>query len=142
MLERYLQIETLSIVFIGDFNPVILQPFWLANKNLIREDEASNANVEIIHNDIVKFDLDWVVIEITKNRCQFRTNKSPYFEAVKDLATSVFRILKETPIKALGINHVFDLSLRNAEEYYEFGNVLTPLNIWSDSLNKPRLLNL
>ena len=57
MFENILEIETFSIVFVGDFNPVILQPFWLANKGLIRESEATNAKVEVIHNEVVKFEL-------------------------------------------------------------------------------------
>lgn len=141
-IEKYLHKDSMSIVFLGDFNPVILQPFWLFNKGLIREEEAKNAKIGVIHNEIVKYQLDWVGIEISKQRCEFRTTKSPYFYPVKDLATSVFKILRETPIKAVGINHIFDLQLPNAEKYYEFGNILCPLNNWNESLNDPRLLQL
>jgi len=142
MLEDYLQIESLSIVFLGDFNPVILQPFWLSSKGLIREDEAITAEVKIIHNEIVKFELDWVSVEISKQRCEFKTNKSPYFEILKDLSLGVFKILRETPIKSLGINHIFDLALRSQESYYQFGDKLAPLQNWTDILNDPRLLIL
>jgi hypothetical protein len=113
--EKYLQKESLSIVFLGEFNPVILQPFWLLNKGLIREEEAKNAKVGVIHNEIVKYELDWVGIEISKQRCEFKTTKSPYFYPMRDLAISVFKILRETPLKALGINHIFDFQLPSAE---------------------------
>lgn len=142
MLERYLKIETLSIVFVGDFNPVILQPFWLANKNLIGEIEANKANVDIVHKEVVKYELDWVSLEITKNRCQFKTSKEPYFEPLKDLAVGIFKILKETPISSLGINYIYDLSLIDEKRYYDFGSKLTPLNIWENELNDPRLMSL
>ncbi len=143
MFEKLLEIETVSIVFIGDFNPIILQPFWLESKGLIRESEAIKAKVEVMHNEIVKYELDdWVNIEITKNRCEFKTSKVPYFEPVKDLATSVFKILRETPIKALGINHIYDLKMQSEEKYFELGKILTPLDIWSKDLDNPRLLNL
>lgn len=141
-IEKYLQKESVSIVFLGEFNPVILQPFWLLNKGLIREEEANNAKVGVIHNEIVKYELDWVSIEITKQRCEFTTTKSPYFDPMRDLVASVFKILKETPIKSLGINHIFDLKLPNADLYYEFGNILCPLNNWDGSLKDPRLLQL
>ncbi len=141
-IEKYLQKESLSIVFLGDFNPVILQPFWLFHKGLIREEEASNAKIGVIHNEIVKYELDWVSIEISKQRCEFTTTKSPYFDPMKDLSASVFKILKETPIKSLGINHIFDLKLPNSEVYYEFGNKLCPLSNWEGSLKDPRLLQL
>ncbi|QZT35654.1 hypothetical protein K5X82_10000 [Halosquirtibacter xylanolyticus] len=141
-MDRYLQKESLSIVFLGEFNPVILQPYWLKNKELIREEEAKNAKVSVIHNELVKYELDWVGIEVNKHRCEFTTTKSPYFEPLKDLASSVYKILRETPIKSLGINHIYDLALPNAEKYYEFGNILCPLNNWTDSLNDPKLLQL
>jgi hypothetical protein len=141
-IEKYLHKESVSIVFLGEFNPVIMQPFWLLNKGLIREEEASNAKVSVIHNEIVKYELDWVGIEISKQRCEFTTTKSPYFDPMRDLATSVFKILRETPIKSFGINHIFDLKLPSPEKYYEFGNILCPLNNWEESLKDPRLLQL
>ena len=142
MLEKYLQIETLSLVLIGDFNPVIFQPFWLSSKNLIREDEATNAKIEIIHNEIVKIELDWLNIEVTRNRCMFKSSKVPYFDPLKDLTVGIFKILNETPIKKVGLNHIYDLSLKNKEQYYSFGSCLTPLKYWDDDLKGPRLLQL
>ena len=143
MIDKYLKIETLSIVLLGDFNPVIFQPYWLANKELIREDEAKNAKIDIIHNDIVRYEIaDWFNVEINKGRCEFKTTKTPYFDPIKDLTISIFSILKETPIKSMGINHVYDLSLLSNDNFYKFGNTLTPLSIWGDSINDPRLLHL
>lgn len=141
MLHDYLQVYRLSIVLTGEFNPVIVQPFWLASKKLIREAEATTAKVQIIHNDIVQFDLDWVSIEITKRRFEFKTSQEPYFEMVKDLAISIFEILNETPITALGINHIKHYSLRDAAQFYSFGDRLAPLSNWS-FLEGPRLFNL
>jgi hypothetical protein len=144
MFEKYLQVETLGIVFIGNFNPVIVQPFWLANKGLIREKEAEKASekIEIIHNEIVRFDLDWAYVTITKDRCDFKSTQRPYFDTMRDLSTGIFKLLKETPIKSLGINHLYDFSLPNADMYYSFGNKLSPLKIWDGNLNDAKLLTL
>lgn len=141
MLKDKLQIYTLSVVFIGEFNPVIIQPFWLANKKLIREQEAEDVKVELIHNELVKFSLDWAYFEITKNRFEIRTSKEPYFEVVKDLATSIFKILKETPVKVLGINHIKHYTL-NDEQLLNFGNKLSPLDNWTEFLSDPKMLQL
>lgn len=141
-IDRFVDTESKSIVFIGDFNPLILQPYWLFSKNLIREEEARNANVDIMHQEVVKYFLDWVEIEVSKQRSSFSTSKSPYFDPMKDLCTSIYKILKETPITAVGINHKFEINLQNSETYYEFGNILSPLFIWEDTFNDPRLLQL
>jgi hypothetical protein len=140
MFERYLEIETLSIVLIGDFNPIILQPFWLANKGLIRENEAENAKVEVIHEEVVKYSIDdWAYLEATKNRFEVKTSKKPYFEIIKDLTSSIFKILRETPIKSLGVNHIYDCKMPNEESYIKLGHKLTPLSFWDENFNDPRL---
>lgn len=143
MLDKYLQIETRGIVFLGDFNPSIFHPFWLASKNLIQEEEAKNAKIDVIMNELSRFQLgEWLTVEVSRNRYEFKTMKSPYFSPMKDLASNVFRILGETPIKAVGINNVYDLSLKSEENYYKFGDTLAPLSNWSDVLDSPKLLNI
>jgi len=139
MVDKFLEFQTINIAVVGDFNPTIFQPFWLSSKNLIREDEAKSANVELIHNDIVRFNLDWVSFEITRNRFDVRCTKEPYFDPVKDLTVGIFKILHETPIRTLGINHIFELALQNEKYFYNFGKNLAILDLWEPSLNKPKL---
>jgi hypothetical protein len=140
MLKDHLQVRSLSLVFIGDFNPVIVQPFWLSSKKLIKEQEAQDTKVELIHNELVKYDLGWATVEITKKRFELRTSKEPYFEPLKDLMISIFSILSETPLEAMGINHIMHFALPDEDKYYEFGNKLAPLNIWNGVINDPRVL--
>jgi hypothetical protein len=142
MFKNYLQVNTLSIVFLGDFNPIIVQPFWLASKKLIKEEEAVDTKVELIHNELVKYDLGWASVEFTKKRAEFRTSKEPYFEPLRDLIVSIFAILSETPIEAMGINHVMHYALPDKDLYYEFGNKLAPLSNWENIINNPRVLSL
>lgn len=141
-LDKFLEIRSLSLVFIGDFNPIIITPAWLVLKGLIREEEAENATVGVLLNNLVQYDLDWVSINITRDRCEFKTSKTPYFDAVRDLASSIFILLKETPIRFLGLNHIFELRMPNEDLYYTFGTQLTNLNIWDDELNDPRMMSL
>lgn len=142
MLSEFLQLQIKSIVFLGKFNPAIVQPFWLASKKLIRDQEAQDADVEVIHNEITKYDINWASFEITSNRFEIKSSQDPYFEPLKDLSVSIFRILKDTPIDAVGINHLKYFALPDEKRYYEFGNALAPLKNWSPLLNSPRLLNL
>lgn len=143
MIDNYLQIETRGLVFVGDFNPAIFQPFWFASKGFIGEEEAENAQIEIVIKELSRFQIGgWLTVEVARNRCEFKTMKSPYFLPMKDLAVNVFRILPETPIKAVGINNIYDLSLKNKNDYYHFGDALAPLSNWSEILHSPRLLHL
>lgn len=142
MIKEYLQIRTLSIVIIGEFNPPIIQPFWLANKKLIREHEAENAVVDIIHQDLVRFQIDWAFIQVTRNQIELRTSKEPYFEPLRDLVVGIFEMLRETPITALGINNILHYGITSDQRYYEIGNKLAPLSNWSGFLNEPRMKKL
>ena len=142
MFKEYLETYKLVIVIVGNFNPSIIQPFWLANKKLIRENEAQNAEVNVVHNEITQFNIGWAHFEITSQKFQISTSQEPYFEPIRDLVIEIFNILKETPIKHFGINHMRYFDLRDKERYYNFGNKLAPLNNWNEFLNDPRLFSL
>lgn len=143
MLSSYLQVKTLSLVFLGDFNPAIFQPAWFSGKNLIREQEARDAKLDVVHNELAKFQIpNWLQFECTRLRCVFLTTQEPFFEPIRDLAIGTFKILKETPIRALGINHNMHYQLPNEKTYYEFGNKLSPLSNWEDTITDPRLIRL
>lgn len=140
MLDKYLQSKRLNVIFIGDFNPVIFQPSWLAHKKLIREDEAENAKIEVIHTEVVQYKIgDWLQFECTRDRCIFTTLQEPFFIVVKDLINGVFSLLKETPIRAFGINVGYNINSQSKENYYNIGKSLTPLSLWEEDLNDPRL---
>ena len=68
MLRENQQIRTLAIVIIGNFNPAIIQPFWLSKKNLIKESDAENARDVLIHDQLTQFNLGWVAIEISLDK--------------------------------------------------------------------------
>ncbi len=142
MLSEYLQLRTLSIILVGDFNPSIIQPFWLASKKLIKNQEADQADVELIHSELSRFELDWVFIEVTKTKFELRSSKEPYFEAVRDLAIGIFTYLSETPVRAGGINHHLHFAMPDNARYYQVGNSLGKLSNWANFMNDPRMLRL
>ena len=135
------KITELSIVLVGDFNPIIIQPSWLVYKGLIQETEGETVKLEVIHPEISKFSFDWANIEITKQRFQIKTTNASHFEVIKDLAISIFKILKNTPLKKIGINHSFHYQL-TPEQYYQLGKKLAPFNNWSNVLKNPKLMHI
>lgn len=143
MLDKYLQSKRLNVTFVGDFNPVIFQPAWLASKKLIREDEAENATIEVIHSEVVQYKIgDWLQFECTRDRCVFTSLQEAYFVVVKDLINGIFSLLKETPVRAFGINATYNINSQSKENYYNFGKKLTPLTLWDNDINDPRLAKI
>jgi hypothetical protein len=136
------EISIISIVVVGKFNPIIFQPSWLALKSIIGEIEANGADVEIIHREIVRFKLEWAEIEITSDKFNIKSSKEAYFEPVRDLICSIFTILNETPIDAVGINHSMHFQLRNESEFLNFGNFISPLENWKGAFKDPKISNI
>jgi hypothetical protein len=142
MAVKEKEIYSLSIAILGNFNPVIFSPHWLASKEIIRNAEAESATVEIIHPEISRFELDWLSVEVTQSRVDFKTRRESEFNALRDLVVSIFTILKETPIQAIGINHLCHYTMRDLKEYENFGYWLSPVKQFSDVLNEPKLQNI
>jgi hypothetical protein len=140
VLRQKRQINGLSIVLTGNLNPVIIQPAWLAYKGLILEEESRKAKVGLIHNELVKYELDWFQLQITKNRFEIRTFQEPYFQPLRDLTVGIFRSLSETPLTSLGINHMRHFTVEE-NEYFNLGNKIAPLRQWQGLLGEPRLLS-
>lgn len=134
-------IYELVLIFVGDFNPVIINPQWLVKKGLIQENEGERAQIEIIHNEITRFSLDWGNLEINRSRFILRTTDESFFTVAKDLAISIFTILKETPVKSIGINHILHFQLKE-DKYLELGKKLAPFENWYKILKDPRLFLL
>lgn len=138
-LVPFKQVYTLSIVLIGNFNPPIVQPFWFSSKKLIREQEAQDAIIEVIHPELVRWNIGWMSVEVTQSRFEIRSSQEPYFEPIRDILVSLIGILKETPLSAFGINHLLYFALPDENRYYEFGDKIVPLSNWSKFLKEPRL---
>jgi len=109
-----LQSEAASIVLVGSFNPAIFHPEWLLRHSLISEDDNKGAKVEIVHNQLSKFSLEWLFIDVMHEKLIARTNDSSYFSPMRDLMSSALKILEHTPIGKMGIN--LDLSYKIDEE--------------------------
>jgi hypothetical protein len=132
----------ISIVLLGNFNPKIFQPAWFASQNLIRKIEAEKAKIEIIHSDITIFNLEWLKIEVTRERVNIATEQEPYFEALVDFVIGAFRILKHTPISKMGINSTLHYSVKSIDAWHKIGHRLAPKEPWKGILNKPGMLRV
>jgi len=130
-MQNYsLQSESASIVLIGSFNPAIFHPEWLLRHGLISEDDSKGAKVEIVHNQLSKFGLEWLFIDVMHEKLIARSNDSSYFSPMRDLVSSVLKILEHTPINQMGMN--LDLSYKIDEEeiWHRIGDNLVPKKYW------------
>ena len=130
-----------SIVFVGKFNPSIFQPAWFFLQNLISRGDGDSALINIIHPDVVNFNLNWCTVEVARERAVFSTNQDHAFELIRDLAMGTFNILSHTPINQLGINTEMHFQMRNIDEWHSIGHQILPKEqFWKDTLIEPGML--
>ena len=136
MAKYKLLSQVASIVLIGSFNPAIFHPEWLLRHNLVSPDDNESAELEVVHNDISKFNLDWLSIEVLRNKFVAKTNDPSKFNPLRDLIISVFNILDHTPITQLGMNLNLNYTIENEDDWHKIGDTLAPKEIWNKSLPK------
>lgn len=131
-----------NIVLIGSFNPKIFQPAWFGSQGLIQKQEAEAAEIEIIHPDIAIFRLDWLRVEVIRERFIVRTTQEAFDPIIRDLVLGTFDLLRFTPIKKIGINREIHFQMESEEKWHSAGHTLVPKELWNKVLESPGLFSL
>ena len=134
--------QSISIVLLGDFNPKIFHPIWFSAQGLIREKEAEESSLNIVHPEIVNFSLDWCKVEVTRERFVISTSQESSYEPLRDLVRGTFEILSHTPLRMLGINIEMHFRMGSIEEWHAFGHKIAPKDIWEKELKNPGTISL
>jgi len=133
--------QELTIVLVGDFNPKIFHPTWFFSQELIKKSDEEYAEIEIIRPEISIFSLEWMKLSVTRDRATFETKTEPYYELLRDLVVSTFRLLNHTPIKMLGINVKKTFRIESTEAWHNYGHTLAPKKPWEGLLTTPGLIS-
>jgi hypothetical protein len=126
-----------SIVLVGNFNPAIFQPAWLAAKGLIRESEASAAVIEVIHAEIAQYRAGWLHISVTRDRFSASTSDPACQAPLRDLVVGTFQLLEQTPVVRLGLNRSMHVDLVDDQTWHALGHLVAPKEPWAGILEKP-----
>jgi len=141
--ERYEpEIQGVSIVAVGSLNPAIFQPLWFAGNNLIREEEAKSADIQIIHKDVTVFSTEWFSMQVTQDRFAADTNDPTKYQPLRDLVVGTFKVLEHTPIHAFGLNTNRHFRLESEDAWHAFGHYYAPKDTWRHILTNPGLRSL
>ena len=121
-----------AIVLVGQFNPAIIQPSWLARWGLIRGDEADTANLEGIVPEASRFAIaDWLNVSVSTDRFQLAARDQAHFGPLRDLAVGIFELLAHTPVSAFGVNRAMHYSIESKELWHAIGHALAPKHYWN-----------
>lgn len=136
------EIEGMTVVVVGSFNPKIFQPKWFSSEGLLQDEEAEGADISIISNDLTLFVTDWLRVQVDKSRCLLGTTDATKKYPLRDLAVSVFQILEHTPLTAFGLNSDQHISMSSEADWHRVGHYFAPKDSWHKLLENPGLQSL
>jgi hypothetical protein len=87
------EIDGVSVVLVGSFNPAIFQPGWLARHELVAVDEADAPDVQIVSREVTQFSTELFDIQVTHNQFVATTARVPSFGMLLDLVVGIFERL-------------------------------------------------
>ncbi len=141
-MNSQLELERISIVVLGNFNPAIFHPSWFEYHNLLGKEESKNAEIDVVHPSASNFTAEWVSINVIRERFQVITTKASYYEALRDLVVGVLELLEHTPLGSMGINRDMHYRMSSKEKWHLIGDKLAPKEFWNGLLESPGMRNL
>lgn len=136
------EIESISIVLKGAFNPAIFSPAWMRSEKLIGETEYKAASVDLITRELTIFSTAWLRVQAQLDTLQISTVESDEYERARDVAIGILRSLPHTPVAALGINREVHFAVESPDQWHSIGDALAPKQFWESSLRVPGLRDL
>jgi hypothetical protein len=140
--DRAKEIEGFSIVVLGSFNPAIFHPLWFVKHNLIREEEGTEAKIEIIHSEAASFKAGWFSLQVTHDRYALNSDDPTKSQPLRDLASGTFKVLEHTPLSAYGFHNWMHFRMESEAEWHRFGDYFAPKPAWKSLLTNPGLTSL
>lgn len=124
------EIVGVDIVLLGDFNPAIFSPKWFSANELLPEEAAEDADLQVAHRELTSFSADWLRLQVTRERFTAGSTQAP-FVRLRDLVHRLFREhLFHTPLRAFGINLSAHFLVDSFATRDRIGNTLAPLEPW------------
>ena len=136
------EIDGLFVVLVGNFNPAIFQPAWLGNHRIASAPEVENAMIEIIRPELAAYSLGPFRFTVQLDRFQIETLQPDQGFRMIDLIGSIFGVLKETPIRQMGINRTMHFKMPSEDEWHTVGHRLAPKEIWKDIMDSPGTISV
>jgi hypothetical protein len=139
MVERKKESDAVAVVLIGHFNPAIFQPQWLASKNLLRQQEADSAVIQLLTADVAAFSAGWLLLQVMSDRFLAQTTDPAALPTLRDFVLGVFSLLEHTPASKMGINRLMHFRMESTEMWHGFGDRLAPKGLWDSVMEGPGL---
>ena len=142
MSEYQIQQKIISIVLLGDFNPSIFHPQWLAFNELVSLESAEVARNVSCQSEFSSFEVDGMHYQVDKQRFGLTTKDESQTPILLDTVREILTLLEHTPLLAIGLNHDFRYSIPEIESWHRLGHTLAPKDHWSGLLTDPGMAGI
>jgi len=121
-----------DIVLVGSFNPAIFHPEWFIRNKIIAEWNYTKDDLLFVP-DITQVSLpSEQYLKVLLNQFSIKAMMPSDFLGLRDIVSSTFSLLKETPVHQIGLNYTSVLKLSD-EDWKKFGKKLAPIEVWTNS---------
>jgi hypothetical protein len=127
-----IELSGVAVVAAGSFNPAIFHPSWFVDKELLAQNAIDDAlgGQFVTAREITSFTADWLSVQVTLDQAVFSTVEEGRELDMRDLARSVYDLLPETPVNAVGINADVHFRLGSEEQWHAIGDRFLPKDFW------------
>lgn len=135
--------EGLEVVVVGSFNPAIFHPDWFLHQGLIAEDDAKEAKIKLVSNEVSEIQLCGLRLVCISERFLIGTSVISQAPRMHDLLSNIFTLLSHIPVTACGINPWVHYGVSSVDYWHKIGHTLAPKElIWNGLLEKPGMQSL
>jgi hypothetical protein len=78
---------------------------------------------------ISRFETDWFTLQVVQEQFAVHS-KGPVTPLVRDLVTSIFSLIDQTPVTAFGLNFSAHFRMPTADAWHKVGDTLAPKELW------------
>lgn len=142
MAKQLAEIEGVSIVLRGHFNPAIVTHGWLLAQKLLSVDDYQETVPQLLTPEVSHFEGPWFQCHLTHDMLQVSTTDVVEAERVRDLVVGILRTLPHTPVGVMGINHDYHFETAGPASWHHVGDTFAPKDPWGDVLHLPGMLSL
>lgn len=133
-----------SIVFVGVFDPLMLQPTYFADNGLLGDSDLAKLRYQFLAAEIAIVDLPWMRLVAEPGKLLASTTpESPIIEPVRDFIFTFYEVLKVRHVTAVGFNHDTHFGVSSVEAWHKVGHSLAPKEpVWVKALVDPGTASL
>lgn len=119
----------MSVVLLGNFSPMMFQPYWLLKNGIIDQQEFDSIDKSsdkfLITNALTVFETNNFTVRIEQKRFMVMAKKEPFVLLV-DFIDKLYEAISGIQIEKFGVNFSFHISLQTKENMKRFGDAILP----------------